>query len=453
MVTTDSDKDCSTDSDSEDGTTTACSTSLSTEVSDPPSESPSSGKMTQNYPAPFTAPPPLTIYNNSGLHTSSGKMTQNYPAPSTEQPTLTIYNNSGLHTSVTSTTEPSRDVYTLLPPNRAVTLTVVLPLLTVVFVLLMFICSIFIWKKTFKRKKSKRDSLKLQNTEMTQELGEAKRKFKDPYPIEQSVASFNHYIDPSSDGRRKQDTPDFNKEKLKDPYPIEQSVTSSNHYTDSKSDGNKKGLAIKGSADGEAQYAEVDECTQPVLTDSNPKNLIPPPSVHFKGGTQESHGYEEAIVGGTQRNDGYEEAKVESSPNGQGYEKAKDKGIQDSDGYETAKVSGPFYHTLDPDAPSDSFYMSVSKIKQDGGYNTLDRGQNSSQAKPQTDSGYDLTERIGKGGIKVEPSNQIDNDYLALSRSSANTSEYDKLDRTRRSYEVDSISPNEYNALQPQEKE
>lgn len=63
-----------------------------------------------------------------------------------------------------------------------------------------------------------------------------------------------------------------------------------------------------------------------------------------------------------------------------------------------------------------------------------------------------MTERTRKGDGKTAPNSQTDNDYSALSRSSANTSDYDKLDKTRRSYEVENISPDDYNVLQPQEK-
>ncbi|KAJ8036140.1 hypothetical protein HOLleu_20025 [Holothuria leucospilota] len=99
-----------------------------------------------------------------------------------------------------------------------------------------------------------------------------------------------------------------------------------------------------------------------------------------------------------------------------------------------------------------SSLQTSESTRKDDGCNALDRQQDTRKEKCQTDSGYDVTERTRKGDGKTVPNSQTDNDYSALIRSSANTSDYDKLDKTRRSYEVENISPDDYNVLQPQEK-
>ncbi|KAJ8036143.1 hypothetical protein HOLleu_20028 [Holothuria leucospilota] len=326
----------------------------------------------------------------------------------------TRINDDGDVSSVTAYNERSSQ-----QANNMAALAVILPLVLVLFAVLLFATFIFIWRKILKGQAVKQDSVKSDNNEVIQEVGKVKDKLKDTSSVQPSVASsMNYYTDLGSDQKRREGA-----------------------------------LANKNNAVEEAQYAEVDENPLPVLKDSTPQegNLSQP--VNSKLGPKESHEYKEAVVQVTLSNDEYEEAKFEGTESNQGYEEAKDEGKQDDQGYMRSKVTAPFYHTLDPDTPSDSSYTSVSINKQDGGYDTLNREQTPSKPQSKTNSDYDLTERIGKGDVSFEPSNQIGGDYSVTGSRSANISAYDMLDRERRNHEADIVSPNEYNILQPQARD
>ncbi|KAJ8036148.1 hypothetical protein HOLleu_20033 [Holothuria leucospilota] len=181
----------------------------------------------------------------------------------------------------------------------------------------------------------------------------------------------------------------------------------------------------------EVQYAEVDEDTQTIANDNIPQKGNTSPSVCDKVVTQ-GHRYADNDLRGAQSYEG-----------NNGDDLATEREKRTDEGHEPTKITGPVYQSLHPDAHSQSSYMSVSKRLQDDGYDHLETQQmNQHQTKSTSDSGYDLTKRIGKDDAKLEPSNTTESGYSLLCSSSANTTAYDKLDHTS-TYDVDNVSPNQ----------
>ncbi|KAJ8036146.1 hypothetical protein HOLleu_20031 [Holothuria leucospilota] len=319
----------------------------------------------------------------------------------------TVATQSSMDVKSTSPTLVSQGVtgsqttsHSPIKENNRAALVTTLPIVAVIFLFLLLVGFIFLRKKSLKDKRSKQAPLKSHSKDL--ELGDMK--------------------------------------------------DSSNDYGKTDEDGMERKLAFtKQNATSKLTSYEVGGNAPPAPELNTTQRGIMVPPDNAKACTQGSHEYEEAKYPGTQRNDEYEE--VTDKDKNQGYEKAKGRGNHADQGHEVANFAdGPFYQTLNPDAQNESSYTSVCGRKQDGGYDALERQKIHVSPRSKTDPNYDLTDRIWKGDPKIKSTFQIGGEYSVTCSSSANTSDYDKLEHTTRNRKPDNISPNEYNILQPKRK-